>query len=146
MLILTTFDLDEYVFAGLRAGASGFLLKDVPPDDCCRDPHRGRPATPSSRRASPAGCSTRSPPCCPTRRHRAAGPDRRLAALTEREREVLAAGRAGPVEPRDRRASCPSRRRPSRSHVGRMLAKLGLRDRVQAVVFAYETGFVSRGG
>ena len=101
VLMLTTFDLDEYAFAGLKAGASGFLLKDVPPAE--------------------------------------------LAELTEREREVLIQVAAGLSN-----AEIATRLFVSeatvKTHVGRILAKLGLRDRVQAVVLAYESGLVKARG
>ena len=137
VLMLTTFDLDEYVFAGLQAGASGFLLKDVPPAEllfAIRSVHAGDSVVaPSATRRlidrfvpllAPAG-----PP--------AAG----LAGLTEREREVLVQVAAGLSN-----AEIATRLFVSeatvKTHVGRILAKLGLRDRVQAVVLAYESGLV----
>ena len=65
IIILTTFDLDEYVYAALRAGASGFLLKDTPPPTCFRASAPSPAATPLSRRASPAGCCQPTPTACP---------------------------------------------------------------------------------
>ena len=140
VLILTTFDLDEYAFAGLRAGASGFLLKDVPPGDLL-----------TGIRAVAGGDAVVAPSV--TRRlldsfaHRLpapgepAGIDEALAELTAREREVLlelARGLSN-AEIADRLVLSEAT---VKTHVGRILAKLDLRDRVQVVVFAYEIGLV----
>jgi DNA-binding NarL/FixJ family response regulator len=140
VIILTTFDLDEYAFAGLRAGASGFLLKDVPPLDLL-----------SGIRAVASGDAVVSPSI--TRRlldtfaHRLPTPvderqtpaDARLAALTAREREVLAAIAQG-CSNAEIAALLVLSEATVKTHVGRILAKLELRDRVQAVVFAYDVG------
>jgi DNA-binding NarL/FixJ family response regulator len=142
VLILTTFDLDEYAFAGLRAGASGFLLKDVPPEQLI-----------DAVRAVAAGDAVVAPRV--TQRlletfagqlpvdglRRAPGEHPALAALTPREREVLlevAAGRSN-REIADRLVLTEAT---VKTHVGRILAKLDLRDRVQVVVFAYRNGLV----
>jgi DNA-binding NarL/FixJ family response regulator len=142
VVILTTFDLDEYVYAALRAGASGFLLKDAQPSDLL-----------SAIRAVAAGDAVVAPRV--TRRllstysHRlpAAGhpdPDQRtrLEQLTAREKEVLeliAHGLSnGEIAERLVLSEATVK-----THVGRILAKLSLRDRVQIVVFAYETGLVT---
>ena len=140
VLILTTFDLDEYAFAGLRAGASGFLLKDVPPADLLVGHPRGR------RAATRVVVAERDPPAARHVRHRLPAPDARRAADARARRAHRA--RAGGARPRSREdARTP--RSPSalvlseatvKTHVGRILAKLGLRDRVQAVVFAYDVG------
>ena len=142
IIILTTFDLDEYVHAGLRAGASGFLLKDAQPADLL-----------SAIRSVASGDAVIAPPV--TRRlldtyaHRlpASGAPRapeaeRLATLTAREGEVLAlvAGGLSNGEIADRLFVSEAT---VKTHVGRLLAKLDLRDRVQVVVFAYETGLVT---
>ncbi len=150
VLILTTFDLDEYAFSALRAGASGFLLKDVPPAElvsAIRTVARGDAVVSPriTRRlleeyaddaARPLG---RCPRCRRGRRRRAENPA--LASLTEREREVLLAVADGLSN-----AEIAERLYVSeatvKSHVGRLLAKLGLRDRVQAVVFAFQSGLV----
>ena len=142
VLMLTTFDLDEYAFAALKSGASGFLLKDVPPQEllfAIRAVHSGDSVVaPSTTRRLidrfvpliPAGAAEDATPA-------AAG----LAELTEREREVLVQVAAGLSN-----AEIATRLFVSeatvKTHVGRILGKLGLRDRVQAVVLAYETGLV----
>jgi DNA-binding NarL/FixJ family response regulator len=143
VIILTTFDLDEYVYAALRAGASGFLLKDAPPGDLL-----------SAIRAVASGDAVVAPSV--TRRllssyaHRlpvtAAADgrleDERMESLTAREREVLleVAASLSNAEIAKRLVLSEAT---VKSHVGRILAKLGLRDRVQIVVFAYETGLVA---
>jgi DNA-binding NarL/FixJ family response regulator len=140
VLILTTFDVDEYAFSGLRAGASGFLLKNVPPEDLL-----------SAIRAVASGDAVVAPSV--TRRlldamaHQLPDPrglartdaDGRLEQLTERELEVLthvAKGMSN-AEIADELVVSEAT---VKTHVGRMLNKLHLRDRVQAVVFAYQIG------
>ncbi len=135
VIILTTFNLDEYIFAALENGASGFLLKDTPPDDLAnaiRVVHEGDALL------SPA--VTRTVIAQHMRRPRGAVHPG-LAELTERETEVLtemAAGRSNAeigavlfVSPTT-----------VKTHVGRVLSKLGVRDRTQAVVVAYQSGLV----
>ncbi|GAA3924077.1 response regulator [Actinoplanes auranticolor] len=136
VLILTTFDLDEYVYTGLRAGASGFLLKDARPEELV-----------AGIRAVAGGESVVAPSltrklmtaylqdAAPVRQ------DRRLATLSEREREVLEAiGRgATNTEIAERFILTEST---VKKHVGRVLAKIGARDRIQAVIFAYDNGLV----
>jgi DNA-binding NarL/FixJ family response regulator len=142
IIILTTFDLDEYVYAALRAGASGFLLKDAPPADLL-----------SGIRAVASGDAVVAPSV--TRRllstyaHRLPAPDRptdaqteRLALLTAREREVLLEV-ARSLSNAEIAARLVLSEATVKSHVGRILSKLGLRDRVQIVVFAYESGLVA---
>ena len=142
VLILTTFDLDEYAFAGLRAGASGFLVKDAQPAELL-----------AGIRAVAVGDAVVAPAL--TRRlienyahllparagAEAAVPDPRLAALTGREREVLQAIARGWTnsEIADRLQLAEST---VKTHVGRVLAKIDARDRVQAVIFAYDTRLV----
>ncbi|ADB31416.1 two component transcriptional regulator, LuxR family [Kribbella flavida DSM 17836] len=141
VLVLTTFDLDEYVFAALRAGASGFLLKDVPPEDLL-----------GGIRAVAAGDAVVAPRV--TRRlldafaarlpGAAPDPDPRIGQLTDREREVLvevAKGRSNAEIAGELMVSAAT----VKAHVGRILTKLELRDRVQIVVLAYETGVVRPG-
>ena len=142
VIILTTFDLDEYVYAALRAGASGFLLKDTPPADLL-----------SGIRAVASGDAVVAPKV--TRRlldnyaQRLPAPGRpdqgqqeRLELLTGREREVLIEV-ARSLSNAEIAARLVLSEATVKSHVGRILSKLELRDRVQIVVFAYETGLVT---
>ncbi len=142
ILILTTFDLDEYVYDAMRVGATGFLLKDVPGEDLAiaiRQAARGTDAllAPSvTRRLVERFASQRS----------IASPHRDLLReLTAREREVLALVARGlsNSEIADRLTISETT---VKSHVSHVLMKLGLRDRVQAVVLAYETGLVTAAG
>jgi DNA-binding NarL/FixJ family response regulator len=144
VVILTTFDLDEYVYAGLQAGASGFLLKDAPPAELL-----------SAVRTVAAGDAVLAPSA--TRRlldrftpilsapgNSSARRGDVLAALTDRERDVfglVAAGRSN----REIAAELHVSEGTVKVHVSRILTKLDLRDRVQAVVLAYETGVVGPG-
>jgi DNA-binding NarL/FixJ family response regulator len=144
VLILTTFDLDEYAFSALRAGASGFLLKDVPPHEltqAIRTVGRGDAVvSPRVTRRLLEEYADRLPDLSAGDPDDDAGPAV-LRELTEREREVLLAVADGLSN-----AEIAERLFVSeatvKSHVGRVLAKLGLRDRVQAVVLAYQTGLV----
>ncbi|MFF5204534.1 response regulator [Streptosporangium sp. NPDC000396] len=140
VIVLTTFDLDEYAFAALRAGASGFLIKDAPPEDllaAIRTVHHGDAViAPSATRRLLDHVAADLP--VPD-----AGPDP-FAALTPREREILqqlALGRSN--------AEIATRLFVSegtvKSHVRSILAKLSLRDRIQAVIFAYENRLVRPG-
>jgi DNA-binding NarL/FixJ family response regulator len=140
VLILTTFDLDEYVYAALRAGASGFLLKDALAPDllaAIRVVARGDAVVAPSvtRRLLERHVGIGAPPAAPV-----GWPD----ALTEREREVLALVARGlsNTEIADRLYVSEGT---VKTHVSRILAKLALRDRVQAVVYAYECGLVRAG-
>ncbi len=142
IIILTTFDLDEYVYAALRAGASGFLLKDTPPADLLsgiRAVASGDAVVaPKVTRRLLSNYAHRLPsPARPNRRQ-----DERLALLTAREREVLlqVASSLSNAEIAERLVLSEAT---VKSHVGHILAKLGLRDRVQIVVFAYETGLIT---
>jgi DNA-binding NarL/FixJ family response regulator len=139
VVVLTTFELDEYVFQALRAGASGFLLKDVDPDDlrqAVRVVAAGEALlSPSVTRRLITEFATRTaPPSDPAR----------LAALTDREREVLAlvGGGLSNEEIGQRLFMSPAT---AKTHVSRAMAKLGARDRAQLVVAAYETGLVTPG-
>jgi len=142
VLMLTTFDLDEYAFAALKAGASGFLLKDVPPEELLfgiRAVHSGDAVVaPSTTRR----LIDRFAPMLPSGSAETVAD---LSGLTSREREVLALIAQGlsNAEIGDRLFVSEAT---VKTHVGRVLAKLGLRDRVQAVVFAYETGLVKARG
>lgn len=137
VVVLTTFDLDEYVYDALRAGASGFMLKDVRPELLV-----------AGIRAVHAGESLLAPSI--TRRmiesylgsaQIGAADARRLASLTAREQEVLGLLAQGLTNGEIATALFVSETT-VKTHVGRVLAKLGLRDRVQAVIFAYQTGVV----
>jgi DNA-binding NarL/FixJ family response regulator len=143
VIIVTTFDLDEYVFSALRHGASGFLLKDTPADQliaAIRVVAGGEAllAPSITRRLIEHFQSSGPPPQPPP------GADR-LATLTEREAEVLTQLAQGLSN-----AEIAERLYVSettvKTHVGRVLTKLGVRDRVQAVVLAYESGMVRPGG
>jgi DNA-binding NarL/FixJ family response regulator len=140
VLILTTFDLDEYVFSGLRAGASGFLLKDTLAADlisAVRVVMSGEAvAAPSITRRLITHFLTSA---APAKSH---GTDR-LAVLTDREREVLALIARGLSNPEIARQLHLSEGT-VKTHVGRILAKLDLRDRVHAVILAYECGLIDR--
>ncbi|MGI9009375.1 MAG: response regulator [Streptosporangiaceae bacterium] len=142
VLMLTTFDLDEYAYAALKAGASGFLLKDVPPEELLfgiRSVHSGDAVVaPSTTRR----LIDRFAPMFPA--DAAAEPDS-LAGLTSREREVLTLIAQGLSNTEIAERLFVSEAT-VKTHVGRVLAKLRLRDRVQAVVFAYETGLVRARG
>ncbi len=140
VLMLTTFDLDEYAFAALKAGASGFLLKDVPPQEllfAIRAVHSGDSvvAPSTTRRLIDRFVPLLSDGAGPA--SAVAG----LAGLTEREREVLIQVAAG-LSNGEIAARLFVSEATIKTHVGRILGKLGLRDRVQAVVLAYETGLV----
>jgi DNA-binding NarL/FixJ family response regulator len=140
VVILTTFDLDDYVYEALRAGATGFLLKDSPRADLI-----------AAVRAAAGGDALLAPSV--TRRlieafarrpAEVAPAPSRLAALTARERDVLlllARGRSNA----EIAAALFVSEATVKTHVGNLLAKLGLRDRVQAVILAYETGIVRPG-
>ncbi len=135
VLMLTTFDLDEYVFGALRAGASGFLLKTTPPDQllaAIRAAHGGDMlfAPTVTRRLVEA--YVRRPPS-------SAGVPQVLSALTERELEVFRSLAKG-LSNAEIGAELYLGEATVKTHVTRILAKLGLRDRVQAVVLAYECG------
>ncbi len=142
VLILTTFDLDEYVVGALRAGASGFLAKDVPAEDLV-----------TAIRTVAAGEAVVAPRILKRLLDRFADtlPDpsidarRELGSLTDREREVLVQVARGLSNAEIARALSVSETT-IKTHVGHVLTKLGLRDRVQAVVLAYESGLVRPGG
>ena len=144
IIVLTTFDLDEYVMEAIRAGASGFLLKDAPPEEmlaAIRTVHQGDAViAPSSTRRLLEHMVTALTP------ESAADPAAAdaVATLTEREHEVLvlmARGRSNTEIASELFVAEAT----VKTHVGRILAKLGARDRVQAVVVAYEAGVVRPG-
>lgn len=159
VLILTTFDLDEYAFAGLRAGASGFLLKNARPADLVRairtvargdaivEPRVTRRLLDLFGAQLPAndGETARSPAEPAEGTSAVPGTsDPRLAALTERELEVFAAIARG-LSNAEISAALFLSESTVKTHVGRILMKLGVRDRVHAVMLGYETGVVVPG-
>jgi len=140
VVILTTFDLDDYVYEALRSGASGFLLKDAPRADLV-----------AAVRVAAAGDALLAPSVTRrlieafARRPASVAPaPSRLASLTPRERDILlqvARGRSNIEIARELVVTEAT----VKTHVGHLLAKLGLRDRVQAVILAYETGAITPG-
>ncbi|EYR63376.1 transcriptional regulator [Actinotalea ferrariae CF5-4] len=145
VLILTTFDLDEYAFAALRAGASGFLLKDARPAElvaAIRAVASGDAVvSPRVTRRMLEMFADRLPAAPQPGDDGPGGTDPRLAGLTPRELEVLRAVAEG-LSNAEVAARFVLSEATVKTHVGRILAKLGVRDRVQAVVLAYETGLV----
>jgi DNA-binding NarL/FixJ family response regulator len=144
VLILTTFDLDEYAFSALRAGASGFLLKDVPPSElvqAIRTVARGDAVVSPRITRRLLETYAHQLPDLTAGPEAADGIPPALEGLTGRELEVLVAVADGlsNAEIADRLFVSEAT---VKSHVGRVLAKLGLRDRVQAVVLAFQTGLV----
>ncbi|MER5768268.1 response regulator transcription factor [Streptomyces sp. NPDC001985] len=142
VLMLTTFDVDDYVYEALRAGASGFLLKDAPPADLI-----------SAVRVVAAGDALLAPSV--TRRliadfaaqrpaRRRGDPGLRLKGLTPRETEVLGLIARG-LSNQEIAAELVVAEQTVKTHVGRVLGKLGLRDRAQAVIFAYESALIRPG-
>ncbi|MBV9312287.1 MAG: response regulator transcription factor [Pseudonocardia sp.] len=139
VLVLTTFDLDEYVYGALRAGASGFLLKDAPPDQLVQAIHvvaagEALLAPSVTRRLITEFAARPNPAVVP----------KAVSTLTSREREVLVLVARGHSN-REIAEELVLSETTVKTHVGRVLLKLGLRDRVQAVVFAYEHGLVRPG-
>jgi DNA-binding NarL/FixJ family response regulator len=140
VLILTTFDLDEYVYAALRAGASGFLLKDTPPGDLL-----------AAARVIAGGDALIAPAV--TRRligefagrpEQGNAPARGLEGVTEREREVLTLIARG-LSNTEIAAALHVSLATAKTHIGRLLGKLNARDRAQLVIVAYESGLVRAG-
>ncbi len=140
VIILTTFDLDQYVYAALSAGASGFLLKDVSPEHLAGAVRMVRSGdallAPAITRRLVERFARRDP--------EAASVHRDLATLTPREREVMGLLARG-LSNAELAARLTLSEATVKTHVARILAKLGLRDRAQAVVVAYETGLVTIG-
>ncbi|MCD4523282.1 response regulator transcription factor [Nocardioides sp. cx-173] len=143
IIVLTTFELDEYVFGALRAGASGFLLKDIEPQaliEAVRVVHAGQALlAPRVTRALIEAFVSASPTDGIPAPVAAPVPDRRLTALTPRERQILAlVGRGmSNQEIAEHLVLSPLT---AKTHVSRLFLKLGARDRAQLVVAAYETG------
>jgi DNA-binding NarL/FixJ family response regulator len=144
IVVLTTFDLDEYALAAIRAGASGFLLKDAPPEElleAIRTVYRGDAViAPSTTRRLLDHVAPLLRTQTPEQSEHAAAVDR----LTAREREVFTLIAQGKSNPEIAEGLFLSEAT-VKTHVGHILAKLGARDRVQVVVIAYETGVVSPG-
>ncbi|MFH7597664.1 response regulator transcription factor [Streptomyces racemochromogenes] len=143
-VMLTTFDSDEYVYEALHAGASGFLLKDVRRDDLV---HAVRVAAAGESLLAPSvarrlieeyTAATARPPALPV------SAAERLEVLTARERETLLHLGRG-LSNAEIAAALGVSEHTVKSHVGNVLAKLGLRDRIQAVICAYETGLIAAG-
>ena len=142
ILILTTFDLDAYLFDAVRAGASGFLLKDVPPDDLIEavravargdaliEPRMTRRLLDEFARQPTPGSAAQSS---------------EIGTLTQRELEVLRAVARG-LSNSEIAEELYISETTVKTHVAHILTKLGLRDRIQAVVLAYESGLVTAGG
>ncbi|WP_327086939.1 response regulator transcription factor [Nonomuraea sp. NBC_01738] len=135
VLILTTFDLDEYAFAAVKAGAAGFLLKDVPPADLVAAIH-----------AVHAGDAAMAPSTLRRlldrfARHLPAGDAAAVRELTPREQEVLLMVARG-LANQEIAGQLDVAEATVKTHLGRILAKLGLRDRAQVVVYAYEAGLI----
>ncbi|EMF01657.1 response regulator transcription factor [Streptomyces mobaraensis NBRC 13819 = DSM 40847] len=143
VLILTTFDLDEYAFSALKVGASGFMLKDVPPAEllgAIRSVYSGDAVVaPSTTRR----LLDRFTPMLPGSAREPANSE--IDRLTGREREVMLLVAQG-LSNGEIAARLVLSEATVKTHVGRILTKLGLRDRVQVVVMAYESGLVRAGG
>jgi DNA-binding NarL/FixJ family response regulator len=143
VMILTTFGLDGYVYDALRAGASGFMLKDAPPEEIAAAVRivAGGDAllAPAVTRAVIEEFARQPPPAA------AVEPPAALAELTPREQEVLALLVRGLSNPEICEQLVISEAT-AKTHVAHILQKLGLRDRVQAVIYAYESGLVAPGG
>ena len=139
VLILTTFGLDGYVYDALRAGASGFMLKDAPPEEIA-----AAVRIVASGEALLAPAVTRAVVEEFARQRPAAPPPRAVEELTPREREVLDLVVRGLSNPEicERLVITEAT---AKTHVARILQKLGLRDRVQVVIYAYESGLLSPG-
>lgn len=143
IIVLTTFDIDEYAIEAIQAGASGFLVKDAPPEEmltAIRNVHRGdavlAPSTTRRLMGRLTGAQEDSSKIPPD--------DDRLGDLTDREREVLVLIAHG-LTNQEIAGKLTVAEATVKTHIGRILAKLDLRDRVQAVILAYECGLVSPG-
>jgi DNA-binding NarL/FixJ family response regulator len=142
VLILTTFGLDGYVYESLRAGASGFMLKDAPPEEIVgaeRIVARGEALLAPAVTRAVIEEFARQPPAAPRR-----SPPALLAELTPREHEVLDLMLSGLSNP-EICARLFISEATAKTHVARILQKLGVRDRVQAVIYGYENGIVVPG-
>jgi DNA-binding NarL/FixJ family response regulator len=140
ILVLTTFDLDEYAHAALRAGASGFLLKDAHPEELLAGIRGDAVVAPALTRRLLDAYAHHLPASGDEGRA-----DPRWQALTEREREILVAIGQGRTNGEIAEALVLSEST-VKTHVGRVLAKVGARDRIQAVIIAYDLGLAQPGG
>ncbi|MEW2300899.1 response regulator transcription factor [Streptomyces sp. NPDC006655] len=141
ILVVTTFDLDEYAYTALRAGANGFLVKDAPAEEILvtvRAVLRGEVMVAPSLTRRLVERFVRQPPTSGSAQRG------RLAALTEREREVLALVARGLANGEIAERLFVGETT-VKTHLGRVLTKLGLRDRIHAVIFAYESGLIRAG-
>ncbi|KJY38550.1 MULTISPECIES: response regulator transcription factor [Streptomycetaceae] len=141
VLMLTTFDVDDYVYEALRAGASGFLLKDAPPADLIA---AVRVVAAGEALLAPSVTRRLIEDFARTRPARRRDPKLRLNGLTPRETEVLELIARG-LSNQEIAAGLVLAEQTVKTHIGRILAKLDLRDRAQAVVLAYESGLVTPG-
>ncbi|MFJ7909887.1 MULTISPECIES: response regulator [unclassified Kitasatospora] len=141
VLMLTTFDVDDYVYEALRAGASGFLLKDAPPADLIA---AVRVVAAGEALLAPSVTRRLIEDFARTRPAKRRDPKVRLNGLTPRETEVLELIARG-LSNQEIAAGLVLAEQTVKTHIGRILAKLGLRDRAQAVVLAYESGLVTPG-
>ncbi|GAA4917392.1 two component transcriptional regulator, LuxR family [Stackebrandtia albiflava] len=140
VIMLTTFDIDDYIYEALRYGASGFLLKDAPPEDliaAVRVVAEGEALLAPSVTRRLIAEFARSRPAAPVR-------SARLAELTERELDVLRLVARG-MSNKEIAGALFVSEQTVKTHINRIFAKLGLRDRAQAVVFAYESGLITAG-
>ena len=140
VLVLTTFDLDEYVFSALKAGASGFMLKDARPADLL---NAIRTVAAGEAVMAPSATRRLLDHVLPTLPTNPEGNDPRLEVLTDREREVLQEITTGATNA-ELAAKLYMAEGTVKTHIGRLLAKLEARDRVGLVLLAYETGLVRR--
>ncbi len=140
VLVLTTFDLDEYVFSALKAGASGFMLKDAKPVDLL---NAIRSVAAGEAVMAPSATRRLLDHVIPTLPANPEGNDPRLEVLTDREREVLVEIAAGATNS-EIASKLYMAEGTVKTHIGRLLAKLEARDRVGLVLIAYETGLVRR--
>jgi DNA-binding NarL/FixJ family response regulator len=140
VLVLTTFDLDEYVFSALKAGASGFMLKDARPEDLL---NAIRTVASGDAVVAPSATRRLLDHIAPILPSVPGGEDDRLAALTDREREVLIEIAKGATNA-EISSTLYMAEGTVKTHIGRLLSKLQARDRVGLVLLAYETGLVTR--
>ena len=138
VLVLTTFDLDEYVFSALKAGAAGFLLKDARPDELLQ---AIRTVAAGDSVVAPSATRRLLEHVVPILPNNPLEPDERLEVLTDREREVLVEIAHGATNS-EIAENLYMAEGTVKTHIGRLLSKLQIRDRVGLVLFAYETGLV----